>query len=175
MTSVAVIGTGASVQDHLYVARRATIAVAINDAHRLTPWASFLYAADGSWWEYHKGAIGFRGARLTQSRGSNQAARARRWGVRVLQAIDKEGLSDDPASVHLGMHSGYQAVNVAYHLMPRRVELIGMDYNGTHFFGFHPDPLRKDTPWASFKRKMREAVAFMQARGIEVIWYAEPP
>ena len=117
--------------------------VAINDAYRLAPWADVLYVADYRWWEWHDAARSFAGEKVTYS-----ALAATRWpGLRWLPGDTRApGLSRNPALLHCGRNSGYQAINLAYLYGARRIVLIGYDMQRTgdrgHWFGEHPNKVR---------------------------------
>lgn len=118
--------------------------ICVNDAFRLAPWAEALYACDFAWWYvHHEATRDFQGEKLTTDRRA-----AERFGVTLLRGEHRDGLSTDPAFIHFNKNSGAQALNIATLAGARRLLLVGFDMGGTHFFGDHPKPLRRDTPFA---------------------------
>jgi hypothetical protein len=141
--------------------------VAVGDAWRLLPWADILYANDADWWQHHGGCPGFAGERWSShAPGYNdKAAAAARWGLTCVAGRISPGFSTDPAVIHYGENSGFQAVNVALLTGAARIVLVGFDMRGSHFFGPHPEPLRRTTPedfarwighFAAAARRMRQ-------------------
>ena len=141
--TVAVLGTGPSLaRADVEACRVLDAVIAVNDAWRLAPWATCLYAADAKWWRWHPEAAQFAGLKYTLEG-------VRLPGVEVLARGKETGLSTDPTRVNLGRNGVYQAINVAVHFGARRVILLGVDMsNGPradgrgksdHFFGHHPD------------------------------------
>jgi len=130
--------------------------IAVNDTYRMID-AHHLYGADAHWWKRHIGDIArdFEGkcwsceppGQTNWGRDSNADA----WGVTLLEArIAATGLSRDKDAVVTGGNSGYQAINLAYHLGATRIILIGYDmcWNGgrSHWFGDHPKGLCNAEP-----------------------------
>jgi len=111
--------------------------------------ADHLYAADCKWWHHHIHDInmGFTGKRWSCDPPGNTNWNNRdplEWHITVLDCkIKQNGLSRDAAVVHSGGNSGYQAINLAYHLGATRIILLGFDmhwHSGkAHFFGDHPE------------------------------------
>ena len=136
--------------------------IAINDAYRLAPWADVLYACDGKWWGWHKGAPTFTGLKFTLDR------HAARWpGVQVLRVGAQRGLSLDPARLCTGHTSGYQAINLAVLLGASRIVLLGYDFTGTHFFGSHPDGTRP--PFSLCLQAFPTMLPVLAAQGVTVL------
>ncbi|TNE75541.1 MAG: hypothetical protein EP334_10005 [Gammaproteobacteria bacterium] len=91
-------------------------------------------------------------------------------GVNVIQSADGKGLSDDPAVIHQGANSGYQAINLAYHFGARTILLLGFDMQGvgTHWFGKHDAPgLSAGTDYATLVNAFRTIKP--ERHGIEII------
>jgi hypothetical protein len=159
--TVACLATGPSLcqADVEAVRGRVDGVIAVNDAHRLAPWADVLYACDAKWWEWNAGVPGFQGLRYTLQ------PRAARWAT-VLRKTGEHGLELDPGGVRTGKNSGYQAINVAVHLGARRILLLGYDMRGDHFFGSHPDKSRP--PFLLCLPIFDTLVAPLRAHGVEV-------
>ncbi len=143
--------------------------IAINDAHRLAPWADVLYAADAKWWRYYNGVPSFSGRKFSIQPESG------RWpGVTVLRNTGERGLELHPAGLRTGRNSGYQAINLAVHLGARRVLLLGYDMQQesaarSHWFGQHPIQIRATSPYASFLAMFETIVDPLRELGIEVV------
>lgn len=117
----AVIATGPSLTPEQVERVRHLRCIAVSDAYRLAPWAEALVSADRKWWRYHTPE--FDGRRFSSG-----------------AAEDTERL---PYFVPSGTNSGALAIKVARHLGASRVVLLGFDGNGSHFFGPHPDEVRR--------------------------------
>lgn len=141
--TVVIIGGGPSLtlDDVRYCKERAPV-IAVNDAYRLAPWSYMLYACDLKWWQWHEAAARFHHNKWTTSLEAHE-----QMGIHYIRGADGDGLSTDPELIHFGQNSGYQAINIAYHLGASRVLLLGFDmsiaHNGqSHWFGDHPDKIR---------------------------------
>lgn len=160
-------------------------AIAVNDAWRLWPDADVLYACDHDWWNVHATAVQDSAAeKWTQDR---QAA-ARHGLRRVLGWTDfataigiakpdcgpRWELSTDARYIGFGGNSGFQALNLAVHFGAARLVLLGFDMGlapdgRRHFFGEHPDRLRRDSPYPRFIEAFERAAPVLEAMEIDVI------
>lgn len=151
--------------------------IAINDAVSLAPWADVLYAADSAWWRAHGGMPEFGGLKFAIV---NKSLRhdSHVPGVTVLENTGEAGLECKPSGLRTGLrggsNSGYQAINIAVHLGASRIVLLGYDMQPaddgrTHFFGEHPVPIRKSSPYGLFRRSFDALVEPLQQRGIEIV------
>ena len=153
--------------------------------------ADHLYAADSFWWDYHISDIArdFNGkcwsCDPTKDEGRTYSNWAKKnnnptaWGITILKCmIRQRGLSTDATKVHSGGNSGYQAINLARHLLfangdtGGQIILIGFDMHNhsgkSHWFGDHP---------SKFVNNNNEASRFIDAYrtikpedyGIEII------
>ena len=170
----AVIASGPSVRVTQYekLYGRARVC-AVNDSHRLVPWADMLYAADWKWWRHHNFVHHFRGERWTQHIGCNGwPLEAAISGINVIRCVHKLNVSYDPSYVGSGWNSAFQAMNLLIHMGITKILLIGVDLHdikGTHWFGDHPPGLQRRSPYATFRKAFEQAAAGMAERGIEVI------
>jgi hypothetical protein len=117
--------------------------IAVNDAYRLFPRADALYACDGRWWRAHNGCPDFAGEKWTSisEHRRDQLLAAKEFRLRVVQGEKRPGFSLDPACIHYGRNSGFQAINLAILWGGNPIVLIGFDYRmgeKRHFFGQHP-------------------------------------
>ncbi len=143
--------------------------LAINDAYRLIPEAALLYACDYRWWGWHHAHLGgFQGIKVTTDRRAGREFTDLKW----VEGRHQPGLSPDPAWIHYGQNSGYQALNLAFHLGATRIVLLGYDLQRaasgeTHWFGNHPDP--HVSAYAAWIPNFRPLARDLKARGVEVI------
>ena len=141
----------------------------INDNYRLAPWADALYACDTAWWEHHHGAADFTGQKWTQS-----AEAAARYGLQHIRGEQKPGLSLEPGCIHLGINSGYQALNLALHFGVRQILLLGFDMKLSpdgkrHWFGDHPGALNKNSRYDLMMEHFATTLPDLKTAGVEVI------
>lgn len=145
--------------------------IAINDAYRLAPWAEVLYFCDQKWWDEHKMDVldRFVGRMIVTM--SNLI-----HGVKTLRCTGDTGLETDPGAVRHGSNSGFQCINLAYHLGATRIVLLGYDMrvNGHKLHWCH----RRDMQTADgFQRtlsnvmlpKFQSIVQPLAEAGVEVI------
>lgn len=114
--------------------------VAINDTYRLVGDAVAIFAADAKWWARTPAA---------RQRPSYKYCLSPTWvdgtdGIRTLARTGQTGLELDPTGLRSGGHSGYAAINLAYHLGASTIVLLGYDMKpgpdgAHHWFGEHPD------------------------------------
>lgn len=117
--------------------------IAINDSFELAPWADYLYFCDKRWWDTRRYKVRnqFAGRKLVTMTNAIE-------GVFTLACTGLEGLETDPCAIRHGNNSGYQAINLAYHLGAKRIVLLGYDMclgrNGeTHWnYGMRPEGAR---------------------------------
>lgn len=171
-----VAATGPSFTQEQADACRGYPVMAVKDAARLRmPWADAMYCCDPWWWERFDGLREFPGERWSthQDRGNPKLEIAEKYGVRLVAGSHAEGFSLNPALVHYGSNSGFQAINIAIHKLrgPRkRLALLGFDMRTCeqrHFFGPHegrPNGVRYEGFVGNFKR-----AAEMLPANIEII------
>lgn len=147
--------------------------VAVSDAVRRLPSADVLYSCDAAWWQYHNGIPGFDGERWsTHEDGQNHKYdAAARFGLNLVAGRSVRGFSVDPAVIHYGQNSGFQAVNFAILSGACKIVLVGFDLRNDrprHFFGDHPPPLRNSGDFAIFRAEF-EYAAGMMPPGVTII------
>lgn len=113
----------------------------VNNAWKLAPRAHVHYAADLCWWDAYAGECRAAGQRWTADHHA-----AARYGLRRITCRSGIGLCRTPGQVYAGGNSGYQAINLAYHLGMRHGILLGFDMRRQqgepgHFDGEHPEPM----------------------------------
>lgn len=172
--TVAVVAGGASLKDADLSILEGTPTIAINNSWKLVRFAEILYAADGFWWQHHKGVCEFKGERWTQDRGAPKGwpVVARTMGIRVIQSKPTRGLSFEPSVINTGYpgaNSAFQALNLAVLAGARRVLLLGCDMFGRHWFGDHPPNVRRPSPYGKFCQTFELVAPQLNRVGVEVI------
>lgn len=132
--------------------------IAVNDAWRRVPFAEVLYAADAQWWDHHDGCRDFDGERWSTHGLPNNDKRpqAERYGLSLVRGDEGEGFSLDPVRLHYGSNSGFQAINLALHMLGGEgtILLIGFDMRVVegrrHFFGNHPPAMHRETDYGTW-------------------------
>ena len=114
--------------------------LAINDSWRLAPKADAFYFCDYQWWmnqqalnpyippgnlspngtSFHD--LMYKGFWITSSPKFNDHPQ-----VHALRLTGERGLETDPGWLKHGANSGYQCLNLAYHLGVKRIILLGYD------------------------------------------------
>lgn len=140
--------------------------IAINDAHRLAPFADVLYACDGKWWDMYHSDLQFEGEKWTQDLRAK-----RKYGLNWVFGKRAAGLGY--ASVHFGANSGYQAINLAFLWGAKRIVLLGFDCKSTggqhHWFGQHPKGLTQIQPYELWLSNFKQLARDLKNAGVEVI------
>lgn len=175
---MALVASGPSLrsQDVDYLRGKCRVIV-INDNFKLAPWADALYACDRDWWERKRPE--FAGLKFTQyslndaRKRAQDVATAERFGARAFGGLPHAGLSRDPDVIHYGDNSGYQAINVAYHMGATRIILLGYDMQRTggkaHWFGDHPKGMNNLGNLPRWVKYHDALAADLKAEGVEVI------
>ena len=126
--------------------------IAINATFRMAPWADHLHAADWQFWDAYQDAVDFPGMLTTCSEHRRHAE------VTYAHGSNRQGLSEDPAYLHHGSHSGYQAIGIAYHCQSPKAILVGYDYRAIsgkrHAHPPHPRPCSDQPPFKHFAEMM---------------------
>lgn len=179
-----IIASGPSLSlqlDQIELARRKNLkCLVINDNYLKAPWADFLYAADAKWWRWHidrpelKTFTGRRFIQLnlsSQEQYCEQAQYSVEVGLETIESTKGSTLSINPEIIHQGHNSGFQAINVAYHMGATACYLLGyeMRNNGgkSHWFGDHPEKIK--SPYWMFTAAMQELSEHAKKIGFEII------
>lgn len=143
--TIACVGGGPSLHaddlEALYLAAIPTIV--INNGWWRAPWADVLYAADRDWWIWQadQGITDDQLPKLLY--GMDALAVPYRPTLQILKRGADDGLCESPDALASGGHSGYQAINLACHLIGfcGRIILLGYDMqpapSGAHHW--HPE------------------------------------
>jgi hypothetical protein len=116
-----VLATGQSVNQAVADRVRHLPTVAVNDAFRLAPWAQALVACDANWWRKTPGALAFPGERWCAS------------------AIEGCARITARAGIGNGTNSGLLGLDYWVRRGAKRILLLGIDMQGTHYFGRHEE------------------------------------
>lgn len=120
--------------------------IAVNNAWQRVPWADVLYAADRDWWQW-QAQEGVTDEQLPPHLfGMDPLAVEYRPKLVCLKRGADDGLCRSPDALASGGHSGYQAINLACHLIDWHgtILLLGYDMqpgpNGQHHWHVdHPN------------------------------------
>jgi hypothetical protein len=149
--------------------------IAINTTFRRAPWADVLYACDRKWWNVYGAEVvaSFRGQCWTQD-----AESAREFGLHSVRSVPAAGLSRRAGVVYQGGgpywggHSGYQAINLAYHWGAARFVILGMNLrkvgHATHWHEPH-EGIAVSSPYERWQREFVPLVADLKAVGVEIV------
>jgi len=157
------IASGPSLtQDQVDHVRGKGKVLVINDNYLLAPWADYLYFCDETWFNWHKDRKEFKefkGKKYSQTESWRDNKEAIACGTTFIASEHKDGLSTNPDKIYQGSNSGYQAINLAYHLGAREIILIGYDMQFTqgkaHWFGDHPNNVKSNyNTWMRFYERL---------------------
>lgn len=164
---VAVLATGQSLkrEDIQKVEAAGAHIIVINDAYRMVPEAEVLYAADGEWWNYHGplGAFKFPGLKVTMS------ITCKSDDVMLLKSGDIQGFDKRPTHMATCGNSGYQGIHLAMHFGSRNIVLLGFDFKGTHFFGEHPQKIKRPSNFMRCMAQMTASAPVLAKMGARII------
>lgn len=138
--------------------------IVINTSYQLAPWADVLYFCDSRWWGWHAANPQLQEFISRAQAGSaiiatleNLSLLERHPYLRPLRNSGREGLVRARDAIRNGSNSGYQALNLAFHLGAKHIILLGYDMqpdgNRTHHHEEHPVP----TPPSVFSTLMLPA------------------
>jgi hypothetical protein len=168
-----------------YVEEGSVVACGLNDCYRIVPYLQQFYACDEHWWKYHLNnpqPCMFPGYDPTPENGeplvnlhvvtsqpdtmiwgNNTAVRttSKYEQIKTVMGNGNRGFSEDPALIHWGGNSGYQLLNLMYHMGFERMILVGynmcvpekMGTKGHHFFGPHPKPMSQAGSYKGFAKQ----------------------
>jgi hypothetical protein len=176
-------GPSLTKEDADYCRGNADGVIVVNTTYQMAPWADVLIASDLRWWEWHKGALSFKGRKYATSRHVGMLAAKRGWRVEILRNLGRDGLALKPNSLMHGMNTGYRAINLAVHFGAARIVLLGYDMqriehapDGTqlkskdikeHWHGDHPVPSR--SVYKVFRKCFDTIVEPLNQLGVSVI------
>lgn len=122
--------------------------IAVNDAITVLPSATMLYAADARWWAFHPEFRHPSALELWSTHDDvwNNKHEVVQYlpNINLVAGMTKVGFSKNPALVHYGDNSGFQALNIALLQGATKIILVGFNMQRVkdkgHFFGDHPNP-----------------------------------
>lgn len=129
----------------------------INNTYQVYPWLDVFLSCDGPWWRWYWNDPELREMSKTTAMFTWYKEFSDEFGINYIKAIVKDGLSLDPAVVHINHGSGPMMMNLALHFGVSKMVLIGhdmqfaKDYDGRkqfpgstprHYFGEYPKPLQ---------------------------------
>lgn len=168
-----VVASGPSAANaQVELARGKVRTIAVNTSIELVPWADALYACDVTWWNYYKGYGSFHGLKLTPARKA-----AEDWGLELVKCRkpDPRALLENPGEIGWGGSGGFQAFNLALHMQPKNLFLVGFDMNlggkQRHWHADHPEPMHnpKSHNMPRWARAMDSAAKAAEQVGTTVI------
>ena len=173
--TVLITGSGPSLnQRDVDIARSVVDAtICVNDSYKLAPDADVLYAADATWWGWHKGCVADHKVGSVSYPASRNALKysltKTQWypDVQMLRRGPQSGLTLDPTKVGLGYNGVHQSINVAVHLGATRIILLGVDMRGGHFFGHHPN--NSGPPFTMCRERFKALVEPLKTAGVEIV------
>lgn len=131
-----ILGSGPSLnQADVDLLRGRVYVCAVNNSHRLAPWANILYATDARWWrQYYSETLAFEGEKLTFGNW-----KAKGYDVEPIPMANGDGLGPP---MQCGNNSVHAAISLVYNAYKAtHIGLIGVDCQAegerTHFFGGH--------------------------------------
>jgi hypothetical protein len=144
------------------------VACGLNDSYRIVDYLDELYACDLAWWRHHistpylaenRTVLDFP-ARLW----GNQSARSvlnKHPHVNIVQGYSKPGFSRYRECIHWGANSGFQLLNLVYHMRVARMILVGYNMGvpkgqDHHFFGKHAKGMSQAGNYNGFVRQFRK-------------------
>lgn len=167
--TVVCLGGGPSLTaDDVEACRGRARVIAVNDAHRLAPWADVLYSSDVAWWRFYNGVPDFAGQKFSIDQG-NRRILPRFPEIRVLANTGDTGVETNPTGLRTLSNSGGAAINLAVHFGATRVILLGYDMRPGHWFGKHPCPLNNHSPYVVFRQKLATMAAPLKALGVDIV------
>jgi len=153
----------------------------VNRAYEIAPFADAMYAADEAFWTAHIEIVRDTHIPLLFCAERHPCEK---WGLWWTPGPEGEangsaaaghmaiGISEDPSYIHFGLHSGFQALNVAFHLGAKRIVLVGYDAHhngGKHFHEDHPEPMQNAAAPHMWLTPYTQAAPQLIAKGVEVI------
>lgn len=142
-------------------------AISTNTSFRAIEKGQIAYGCDGVWWDrYHEEAEDWQ-------RWTGDKEAAQKYGLNLVTVKGGKGLCLAPWAVNSGGNSGYQVLNLAYHMGASRIVMIGYDmqYTGgeVHWHGHHPEGFINDAQFRKWIPRFDALAADLEAEGVEVI------
>lgn len=164
MTAVIIASGPSLTAEQVNHAKGKAFVIVVNNSYQLAPWADLLYACDEEWWDYYRPE--FSGLKYT----INENA-AKKYNLNLIGHNTNIKFSTDKNLIATNCNSGFQAINLAYHLGFRNLYLLGFDYKktGEHWHGRHPGAMDKFPNMNRWVTKISKAKPEMDAAGLKII------
>lgn len=171
--TVVCLGSGPSLTvEDVEACRGRAAVIAVNRTYQLAPWADVLYAADYMWWHAMQWVPEFHGLKVSTEPFSDR----RPADLCVLKCTGRRGLELNPGAVRWGGNSGYQAINVAVHLVgphpTSKIVLLGYDMQpgptGVHHW-HPPHPGNRHVTYREVLPRFASLVEPLQQLGISIV------
>lgn len=155
--------------------------IAIKEAVTLAPWADALYFCDWAWLENNRKLVESFGGRVVTIEdapgqpGNKMRLKAERCPqLEIMRHTGVEGLCEDPDGLRTGHNSGYQAINLAFHMGAERIVLLGIDMKARDSDGrMHWFDRRHEYPAELYQELMlpnfQTLLAPLARHGVEVV------
>lgn len=142
--------------------------MAVNDGIFPCWFADWLHAGDWQWWHWHIQAVHtFPGIKTTLAEDVPEP-----WVTGYLKNTGDVGFDPDPSHCRTGGSSVYQGIHILVHAGVTDIVLVGVDMQGTHYFGDHPDRVPSQYNTGMLPR-WPSIVPTLEERGVSV-WNASP-
>lgn len=139
--------------------------ITVNDAVYPCWFADIAYACDIEWWRHHP-LPEFLGRKMRLD--MNPKKLEPPADVEAIKCAGEHGLTG--RGIYHGRNGGYQALQVAFHLGATQICLVGIDMSGGHWFGDHPQGVRRGSPLhATMARNFDHLGPLLAERGVDVV------
>lgn len=173
-TDCIVAAPGPSLTEAIAERCRGQRVIAVNRAYLRVPWADVLYVGDRDLLELYDGFPDFAGEKWSahEARLNDKRTVAARYGLQLVagpRQVDAMGFSLDPALIHYGNSSGFQAINLAIHFGATLIKLVGFDMRTPaegqprHFHEDYPDPGMNRSQYEHFHHAFAVAARMLPA------------
>ena len=152
------------------------VVLAVNESAARIPFADYAFTIDSG--NLRTRMPFYHGAKVAAVPDDYLTPTARKKGWRLppckpcditlLRRNMADHLSDDAGVIHHASNSGYGALNLAYHLCPTRVALLGFDHRDLDQYWHGPGRVAA-RPWEFELDPYRNAAAQFALRGADVL------
>lgn len=175
--AVVVLGGGPSLTPvQVEACRGRARIVAVKETVRLAPWADVMYFCDDFWFrENRDDVMNFKGQVATLATEANEKQRGGfPPATRLYRHDGLTGLCEAPDGLRTGHNSGYQAINLAFHLGAKYILLLGLDMKNSasgaqHWFKRKRPAMHISEYQALMLPLFETLVAPLARHGVEVI------
>ena len=140
--------------------------IAVNRSYEVLPNAEIIYFSDKRFFYWHKEKLLKHKARKITGAVLNHP------DIEEIRFSGRGGLDRRPGYIKNGNNSGYAAINLAYHLRPSTIVLLGFDMRfedgNSHWHDGHPIK-NKETQFEKMVPYFKTLALHLKAAGIEVL------